>query len=47
MWRVYFFDEQMEIMEQLDRLTSHKPHRWAEAYRVRHGYYTYAIGAMR
>ena len=47
MWRVYFFNQQMEIVEYLDRLTKHQPHRWAKAHTRRNGYHTYTIGALR
>jgi len=47
MWRVYFFNQQMEIVEYLDRLTRLQPHRWAKAHMHKNGYSTYAIGAIR
>lgn len=49
-YRVYFFDDHMNVVEYLDRLLpveQGKPHEWAEHHVQEHGYYTYAIGALR
>ncbi len=46
MWRVYFFDQSMNIVEQIDRIVGYKPHRWAASQVRMHGWYTYAIGAI-
>jgi hypothetical protein len=46
MFRIYFFNQHMEIVEQIDRLAQHEPHRWAQAQVQAHGYYTYAIGGI-
>ena len=46
MYRVYFFDQYMNIIEYTDRVVRQKPHQWAKAQVRKHGYYTYAIGAL-
>jgi hypothetical protein len=48
MWRVYFFNEQMEIVEVQDLLrTKRACHSYAISHVKQNGYYTYAIGAIR
>jgi len=47
LWRIYFFDEQMNIVEMIDRLTARKPSAYAARHARSNGYYTYAIGALR
>jgi len=46
MWRIYYFDQHMTLIDYEDRLTTNKPHRYAAHKASALGYYTYAIGAL-
>ena len=46
MWRCYFFDSQMNVVEYVDRLTTGKPARWAASQVRKNGWDAPAGGSL-
>ncbi len=46
LWRIYLFDQRMNIVDTEDRLLPYKPHSYAQGLVKKNKYYTYAIGPL-